>query len=379
MTRPNIPFIDLATQQKRIRDKVDAAVTKVLNHGQYILGPEVTQLEKEMAAFSGVKHAIACSNGTDALTLCLMAKNVGPGDVVVCPSFTFASTAEVVAQLGATPFFVDIDEDSYNLDPAKLKAALSEAKTAGKKVVGVISVDLFGQPADYDAIEPIVRDAGVWLLCDAAQGYGGVYKGRNVGTIGDFTTTSFFPAKPLGCYGDGGAIYTDDDATADLLRSLLFHGKGSDRYDNVRIGMNGRLDTIQAAILIEKLAIFPEEIVSRNAVAERYHNGLSNIVKTPRIAEGSTSVWAQYVVRAPGKDRQAILNHLTAAGVPTAVYYPKPLHQQTAYKNFPQASAGLPVSEAVAQDVFALPMHPYLDEETQRYIIEQVIEAVRAA
>jgi len=378
MTRPSIPFIDLAAQQKRIRGKVDAAVAKVLDHGQYILGPEVTRLEKEMAEFSNVKHAIACSNGTDALTLCLMAKGVGPGDVVICPSFTFASTAEVVAQLGATPFFVDIDEDSYNIDPEKLKAAINEAKSAGDAVKGVIAVDLFGQPADYDAIEPITRDAGLWLLCDAAQGYGGVYKDRKVGNFGDFTTTSFFPAKPLGCYGDGGAIYTNDDETAELLRSLLFHGKGSDRYDNIRIGMNGRLDTMQAAILIEKLAIFSEEITWRNQIADRYANGLSNVVKVPRIADGSTSVWAQYVVRAPGKNRQAILSRLSEQGVPTAVYYPKPLHQQTAYRDFPQASAGLPVSETLAQDVFALPMHPYLDEETQTYIIEQVADAVRA-
>ncbi|MBP0438829.1 DegT/DnrJ/EryC1/StrS family aminotransferase [Tianweitania sediminis] len=379
MTRPAIPFIDLATQQKRIRAKVDAAVARVLDHGQYILGPEVAQLEAEMAAFSGVKHAIACSNGTDALTLCLMARGVGPGDVVLCPSFTFASTAEVVAQLGATPFFVDIEEGSFNLSPASLRAALDHAREIGMKVVGLISVDLFGQPADYDSLEPIVEEAGIWLLCDAAQGYGGVYKNRKVGTIGDFTTTSFFPAKPLGCYGDGGAIYTNDDDTAALLRSLLFHGKGSDRYDNVRIGMNGRLDTIQAAILIEKLALFPEEIVSRNAVADRYENGLSNVLTTPRIAEGSTSVWAQYCVRAPGKNRGAILAKLAEAGVPTAVYYPKPLHQQTAYRDFPTAPNGLPMSEEVAQDIFALPMHPYLDASTQDYIIDQVAEAVRAA
>lgn len=379
MTRPQIAFIDLAAQQKRIREKVDAAVTQILDHGQYIMGPEVGRLEKEMAAFSSVKHAVGCSNGTDALTLCLMAKGVKPGDTVLCPSFTFAATAEVVAQLGATPFFIDIDEASYNMDPEALRTAIREARDGGLNPVGVITVDLFGQPADYDAIEPIVAEAGLWLLCDAAQAYGATYKGRKVGTIGQFTTTSFFPAKPLGCYGDGGAIYTDDDETASVLRSLLFHGKGTDRYDNVRIGMNGRLDTMQAAILLEKLAIFPEEIEARNRIADRYAHGLSNVVTVPRIAEGSISVWAQYVVRAPGKDRQAILAGLSEKGVPTAVYYPKPLHQQTAYVNFPRSSAGLPVSERVAQDVFALPMHPYLEAETQDYIIEQVTDVVGAA
>ncbi|MGI6851460.1 DegT/DnrJ/EryC1/StrS family aminotransferase [Mesorhizobium sp. 1B3] len=367
-----IPFIDLAAQQARIRDRVEAAMRRTLDHGAYIMGPELGELEAKLAEFCGARHAIGCSNGTDAITLVLMAKNVGQGQAVFCPSFTFAATAEVVAFLGATPYFVDIEPDTYNMDPASLKAAIGEAREAGLKPVGVISVDLFGLPADYDAIEPIVEENGLWLLSDAAQGFGGVYKDRKVGTIGVATTTSFFPAKPLGAYGDGGAVFTDDDDLAALIRSLLFHGKGEDRYDNVRIGMNGRLDSLQAGILQEKLAIFPAEIEERNRIAARYSEGFENLLVTPHVPEGSVSVWAQYTVRAPGKNRDAIVAALKDKGVPTAIYYPKPLHQQTAYENFPAAAGGLPVSERVAQEVFSLPMHAYLDQETQDFIIDSV-------
>lgn len=378
MKKP-IPFIDLAAQQARIRDRVEAAMRRTLDHGAYIFGPELGELETKLSEFCGARHSIGCSNGTDALALVLMAKNVRPGQAVFCPSFTFAATAEVIAWLGATPYFVDIEPDTYNMDPASLRAAIVEAKEAGLQPVGVISVDLFGLPADYDEIEPIARDAGLWLLSDAAQGFGGVYKGRKVGTIGIATTTSFFPAKPLGTYGDGGAIFTDDDELAALLRSLLFHGKGEDRYDNVRIGMNGRLDSLQAGILLEKLAIFPGEIEERNRIAARYSEGLKNLLVTPHVPEGSLSVWAQYTLRAPGRDRDAIVSALKERGVPTAVYYPKPLHLQTAYKQFPVVASGLPVSERFAGEVFSLPMHAYLDEETQDFIIDSVRSVLQSA
>lgn len=376
MKKP-IPFIDLAAQQARIRDRVEAAMRRTLDHGAYIMGPEIGELETGLAAFCGARHAVACSNGTDALALVLMAKGVKPGDAVFCPSFTFAATAEVVAWLGATPYFVDIEADTYNMDPASLATAIGEAREAGLTPAGVISVDLFGLPADYDRIEPVAAENGLWLLCDAAQGFGATYKDRKVGTIGMATTTSFFPAKPLGAYGDGGAVFTDDDEMAALLRSLLFHGKGNDRYDNVRIGMNGRLDSLQAGVLLEKLAIFPEEIEARNRIAARYSDGFSNVLVTPHIPDGSTSVWAQYTLRAPGHDRDALTAALKERGVPTAVYYPKPLHQQTAYKEFPVVRGSLPVSERAACEVFSLPMHAYLDEETQDFIIGSVRAALQ--
>lgn len=376
MKKP-IPFIDLAAQQARIRDRVEAAMRRTLDHGAYIMGPEIGELETGLAAFCGARHAVACSNGTDALALVLMAKGVKPGDAVFCPSFTFAATAEVVAWLGATPYFVDIEADTYNMDPASLATAIGEAREAGLTPAGVISVDLFGLPADYDRIEPVAAENGLWLLCDAAQGFGATYKDRKVGTIGMATTTSFFPAKPLGAYGDGGAVFTDDDEMAALLRSLLFHGKGNDRYDNVRIGMNGRLDSLQAGVLLEKLAIFPEEIEARNRIAARYSDGFSNVLVTPHIPDGSTSVWAQYTLRAPGHDRDALTAALKERGVPTAVYYPKPLHQQTAYKEFPVVRGSLPVSERAAGEVFSLPMHAYLDEETQDFIIGSVRAALQ--
>jgi dTDP-4-amino-4,6-dideoxygalactose transaminase len=371
MKKP-IPFIDLAAQQARIRDKVEAAMLRTLDHGGYILGPEVGELEKQLAAFCGARHAIGCSNGTDALSLVLMARNVGPGEAVFCPSFTFAATAEVVALLGATPYFVDIEPDTYNMDPNSLRVAIGEAKDAGLKPAGIIVVDLFGLPADYDRLEPIAAEHGLWLLCDAAQSFGATYKGRKVGTIGMATTTSFFPAKPLGAYGDGGAIFTDDDDLAALLRSLLFHGKGDDRYDNVRIGMNGRLDSLQAGILIEKLAIFPGEIEARNRIARRYSQGFGNLLVAPAMPDDSISVWAQYTLRASGRDRDRIVAALKEKDVPTAIYYPKPLHRQIAYQHFPAVGGVLSVSDHVAREVFSVPMHAYLDEQLQDYIIASV-------
>jgi dTDP-4-amino-4,6-dideoxygalactose transaminase len=370
-----IPFIDLAAQRARLGGAVDEAILRVVNHGAYILGPEVAQLEEELSAFCGAKHAVSCANGTDALAMVLMAKGVRPGDAVFCPSFTFAATAEVVAWLGATPVFVDVREDTFNLDPASLTLAIEAARKLGLRPAAVIPVDLFGQPADYGAIEPICAREGLWMLADAAQSFGASCRGRKVGTISAATSTSFFPAKPLGCYGDGGAIFTDSDELAEVLRSIRVHGQGADKYDNERIGLNGRMDTIQAAVLIEKLKIFPDEIAARERVARRYNDLLRDVATVPEVADGATSVWAQYTLRIPGFDRPAFQATLKSRGVPTAIYYPKPLHRQTAYRHYPTPGNGLPVSERLAAQVISLPMHPYLGEELQ----DRIVEAVRSA
>ncbi len=372
MTDAPIQFIDLAAQRRCLGTALDDAILAVVNHGGYIMGPEIAALEKELASFTGAKHALTCSNGTDAITLVLRARGVGPGDAVICPSFTFASTAEVVAGLGATPIFVDIHEDTFNLDARHLGEAVATARRAGLSPVGVIAVDLFGQPADYDAIEPFCAAEGLWLIADSAQSFGAVYKGRKVGTIGLATTTSFFPAKPLGCYGDGGAIFTDDDELAAIIRSLRVHGQGSDKYDNIRIGINGRLDTMQAAILLQKLTIFPDEIVARNRVASRYNEAFEDVAIVPRVAEGLQSVWAQYTLRLQDFDRAAFQAGLKEAGIPTAVYYPKPLHRQTAYRHFPIAGGNLPATDRIIEQVVSLPMHPYLDTAVQDRIVTEV-------
>jgi dTDP-4-amino-4,6-dideoxygalactose transaminase len=374
-----IPFIDVAAQRQRLRKAIDTAVGRVLDHCQFINGPEVTQLEAGLAAFCGAKHVIACSSGTDALLMVLMAKGVGKGDAVLCPSFTFCATGEVVALTGATPVFVDVDETTFNMDAASLKRGIASARRLGLKPVAVMPVDLFGQSADHDAIGAVAEAEGLFVLDDAAQGFGASYKGRRLGTVGLATGTSFFPAKPLGCFGDGGAIFTDDADLAATLRSVRVHGQGSDKYDNVRIGLTARLDTIQAAILIEKLKIFEDEIVARNEVAERYTRGLGNVVTTPRLAAGCTSVWAQYTIRLPqGVDRDGFAAALKAQGVPTAIYYPKSTHQQTAYRAFPVADGGLSVSERLSSEVISLPIHAYLDEPTQARIIQAVRGALSA-
>jgi dTDP-4-amino-4,6-dideoxygalactose transaminase len=377
MTSP-LPFIDLGAQRRRLGARVDAAVVAVMDHGSYILGPEVRQLEAELAAFCGATHVVSCANGTDAIAMVLMARGLKPGQAVLCPAFTFAATAEVVAWFGATPVFVDIDEATFNLDVASLAAGLKKARAQGLETVGVIAVDLFGQPADYDAIEPFCTREGLWLLCDAAQSFGASYKGRRLGTIGLATTTSFFPAKPLGCYGDGGAIFTEDGELAAVLRSIRMHGEGADKYDNVRIGINGRLDTMQAAVLLAKLEIFPDEIEARDRIARRYNALLQDVAIVPEVAEGSSSVWAQYTLRIPGFDRPAFQAALKAVGIPTAVYYPKPLHRQIAYRHYPVAGNGLPVSDRLAGEVVSLPMHPYLDESVQDRIVAAAKEALRA-
>ncbi|MBN8942091.1 MAG: DegT/DnrJ/EryC1/StrS family aminotransferase [Rhizobiales bacterium] len=371
-----IPFIDLGAQRRRLGADIDEAILKVVNHGGYIMGPEVFALEKALAEFCGCKEVVSCANGTDALALVLMAKGVGAGDAVLCPAFTFAATAEVVAWVGATPVFLDVHADTFNIDANSLAMGVKRARELGLNPVGFIPVDLFGQPADYDALEPLCAEHGLWILSDAAQSFGATYKSRKIGTIGIATTTSFFPAKPLGCYGDGGAVFTDDAELAAIMRSLRVHGQNNDdKYDNQRVGMNGRLDTIQAAVLLEKLKIFQDEIEARNRIAARYGQALSDIVDVPVVLEGLTSTWAQYTIKLRGADRAEFAARLKAQGVPTSIYYPKPLNQQGAYKHYPVAGNGLPVSDRLAGEVISLPMHPYLDIEVQ----DRIIASVRAA
>ncbi|WP_315919351.1 DegT/DnrJ/EryC1/StrS family aminotransferase [Mesorhizobium sp. SP-1A] len=369
-----IAFIDLAAQQARIRARLDSAIGEVLNQGRYIMGPQVAEFERQLAAFCGATHCLSCANGTDALQLALMALGVKAGDAVFVPAFTFASTAEVVPFLNATPVFVDCLPDTFNMDPESLKRAIVHAKSLGLNPACVIPVDLFGLPADYDSLVPIARENGMKVIGDSAQGFGAGYKGRITGAICDITTTSFFPAKPLGCYGDGGALFTDSDELKALIDSFRVHGKGSHKYQNERVGMNSRLDTLQAAILIEKLAIYADEIERRQAVAARYDAGLSNRFNTPYVPDGLKSVWAQYTLKTDSEAaRDALRARAKDAGVPTEVYYPVPLHRQNAYKEFPVDPAGLPVSEDMSSRVVSLPMHPYLEREAQDRIIAAVI------
>jgi dTDP-4-amino-4,6-dideoxygalactose transaminase len=371
-----VPFIDIGAQRRRLGKSIDEAVGRVLTHCQFVNGPEVAALEKALAEFCGARHVVACASGTDALLMVLMAEGIGRGDAVLCPSFTFCATAEAVALTGATPVLVDVDEATFNISAASLKVGIATAKKHGLMPRAVIPVDLFGQCADHDAIAAVAEAENLFVLDDAAQGFGASYKGRRLGTFGHATATSFFPAKPLGCYGDGGAIFTDDADLAERLRSIRVHGQGTDKYDNVRLGLTARLDTMQAAVLIEKLKIFDDEIAARNEVAERYARGLGNVVTVPRLAPGCSSVWAQYTIRLPeGVDRDGFAAALKAKGVPTAVYYPKSIHQQSAYRDFPVADGGLPVSEKLSSDVISLPMHAYLDAPAQ----ERVIAAVRSA
>ncbi|MGA2313279.1 MAG: DegT/DnrJ/EryC1/StrS family aminotransferase [Xanthobacteraceae bacterium] len=370
-----IPFIDVAAQRCRLGRAIDDAIARVLTHCQFIQGPEVRALEAALATFCGARHAIACSSGTDALRLVLMAWGIKPGDAVIVPAFTFCATAEVVALAGATPVMADVDAETFNLDPASCERAVATAKRLGLTPRAVIPVDLFGLPADHDAMATIAAAHGLRVLDDAAQAFGAIYKGRKLGALATASATSFFPAKPLGCYGDGGAVFTDDDELAARVKSLRVHGEGADKYDAARIGITGRLDTIQAAILLEKLKIFPEEIVARNTVARRYASGLAGVATVPRVGNESTSVWAQYTIRlAPGR-RDAVAAALKAQGIPTAIYYAKPLHRQAAYRGFPVADGGAPVSERLAGEVISLPMHAYLDQPVQ----DRIIAAVRCA
>ena len=385
-----IPFIDLKAQFNLLEPKIRQRLDAVLAHGKFIMGPEVAELEKRLAAFAGVKHAITCASGTDALLMPLMAWGIGPGDAVFTTPFTFIATAEVIALLGATPVFVDIDPVSYNIDPVKLALAVAAVKDQNPSIHplpkaaldrkltprAVIPVDLFGLPADYDAIMALGAEHGLVVLEDAAQSFGGRYKGRMAGSLGHCGATSFFPAKPLGCFGDGGAVLTDDDALADLLVSIRVHGKGSDKYDNVRVGLNGRLDTMQAAILLAKIDVFAAELDARDAVAARYAAGLAKAsdLIVPSVPNGWRSAWAQYTLGTPRRD--AAMAALRQAEIPTMVYYPKPLHVQTAFAGLGYAAADFPESMAASSRVMSLPMHPYLDAATQDRIIDAVCKAV---
>jgi dTDP-4-amino-4,6-dideoxygalactose transaminase len=377
-----IAFIDLAAQQRRIRPQIEEAIQRVLDHGAYVMGPEVRAFEEKLAEFCGAERALSCANGTDAIALPLMAWGVGPGDAVFCPSFTFAATPEVVPWTGAEPVFVDILQDTYNLDPAKLEAAIIAIKAEGRLTPKVIiAVDLFGQPADYPAIAAIAKRHGLKLISDSAQGFGCTLGGQHPIAWADVVTTSFFPAKPLGAYGDGGAVLTNDDALWDLMDSLRVHGKAvaddlkgrtfdhDPKYLNMRIGMNSRLDTMQAAILLEKLKVFPQEIEARQAAADRYAEGLEGAVKVPSVIAGGRSVWAQYTIE--HEDPDALGAHLKTHGTPTARYYPIPMHLQVPYSHYPQPF-GLPVTEAAAQRVISLPMHADLDEITQARVNETI-------
>ncbi len=370
-----IPFIDVVAQRRRLGSAIDDAVARVLTHCQFVNGPEVRAFEADLAAFCGARHAIGCASGTDALLLVLMAWGIGRGDAVICPSFTYHATAEMVALLGATPIIADVAPETFNLDPASCERGVETAKRHGLKPRAIIPVDLFGLPADHDAINAIASAHGLLVLDDAAQAFGATYKGGKLGALTTATATSFFPAKPLGCYGDGGAVFTDDDALAARIKSIRLHGEGVDRSEAARIGITGRLDTIQAAVLIEKLKIFPEEIAARNRVAARYSDALADVAIVPRTGNHASSVWAQYTIRlAPGR-RDALAATLKAQGIPTAIYYTKPLHRQPAYRDFPLADGGVPVSERLSTEVISLPMHAYLEEPVQ----DRIIAAVRSA
>jgi len=366
-------FIDLVTQQDRIRPNLEEAIKKVLDHGQYVMGPEVKELEADLKKFSGSKFALTCANGTDALTLALMAWNIGPGDAVFVPAFTYVATAEAPAQLGATPFFVDVNEHDFNINIESLKQAIVDAKNLNLRPSVIISVDLFGYPSDFDLIKKISLDENIKLLIDGAQSFGGEYKNKRVGSMGDITTTSFFPAKPLGCYGDGGAIFTDDDELADKIDSIRLHGKGNQKYDNIRIGLNSRLDTLQAAILIEKLKIFPEELQLRAKISDTYSSKLENLnyLKVPKLQDHIKSAWAQYTLIV--QNRNEIMAKLQSKDIPSVIYYPKTLDTQDGYKKFPSVSSGLDVSHHLMDSVMSLPMHPYLSEEKIEEITQVII------
>ena len=359
-------FIDLQAQYRKIKPQVQARINTVLEHGKYILGPECDELEQRLAAYTGRKHCISCANGTDALLMALMALDTGPGDAVFTTTFTFIATAEVIALTGATPVFVDIDEQTYNIDPKKLHEAVMRVEKDGRLALkAIIPVDLFGLCAPYDNIAEIASEFGLNVIEDAAQSFGAACNNEKACCFGDIACTSFFPAKPLGCYGDGGAIFTDDNDRAETLRSIRVHGKGSDKYDNIRIGINGRLDTLQAAILLAKLDIFDEELAAKNKVAQHYSETLKDVVKVPVIPDGSSSAWAQYSVMSDKRD--AVCAALKVKGIPTAIYYPKPLHLQTAFKDLGYSEGDFEAAERVSKEIFSLPMHAYLrDEEIQR-------------
>ena len=381
-----IPFIDLEAQQKRIRADIDTRMAKVLDHGKYIMGPEVYELEDRLSEYLGIKHTVTCSSGTDALLMILMANNIGPGDAVFVPPFTFMASAEVISFIGATPVFVDVDPNTCNMDPGSLEKAIEAVVTHSDsnypvprtetKLVPkcVIPVDLFGLPADYEKINTIAEKYNLFVLEDAAQSFGATCKNKKACTLGHAGATSFFPAKPLGCYGDGGAVFTEDDKLAEKLKSIRVHGKGGDKYDNIRIGINGRLDTIQAAVLLSKLDIFDQEVKNRNRIASSYSEKLKDHFEVQIIPEGCTSVWAQYSVRHP--DKRQLMNHLNQNDIPTAVYYPKPLHTQTAFSYLGYKPEDFPNALELSKNIFSLPMHPYLEEEQIAIICNVLIDGL---
>ncbi|MCM2283299.1 MAG: DegT/DnrJ/EryC1/StrS family aminotransferase [Desulfobacula sp.] len=382
-----VQFIDLEAQQKRIYPQLEQRIKAVLSHGKYIMGPEVFELEQQLSEFIGAKHTITCASGTDALLMGLMAKGIGPGDAVFTTPFTFIATAETITLLGATPVFVDIELETFNMDPVKLEQAIEALLNMDRskhplpgaeymsisplKPKGIIGVDLFGLPANYSKINRIAQKYNMFVIEDAAQSFGASLDNHRACNLAEISATSFFPAKPLGCYGDGGAVFTNDDYLADKLRSIRIHGKGNDKYDNVRIGINGRLDTLQAAILLEKLRIFPDEIDQRNYVAQMYSEHLSGIVKTPFTPKGYSSVWAQYSILS--ENRGNLQKRLEENGIPTAIYYPKPLHLQTAYSFLKYENEDFPVSEYCSNHIFSLPMHPYLTDD-QIFKITKIIK-----
>lgn len=334
------------------------------------MGPEVYELEQRLSSFCGARHTLTCSNGTDAPAIVLMAKNVGPGDAIFVPSFTFAATAEVVAWMGATVLFIDVRQDTFTMDPESLKKGILKAKELGLRPCGIIPVDLYGQAADYDEISAIADKEGLWIIADAAQSFGGTYKGRKIGTLAETTVTSFYPAKPLGGYGDAGAVFTQNSDLLPILQSIRVHGQGSHQYENVRIGMTGRCDTLQAAILLEKLTIFPEELSLRQKVADRYAEGLADVTVTPYVQPNCQSAWAQYTIKVDQEKRKEMMEELKKEGVPTMIHYPLPLHHQQAYSCYPCATDKLPASEGLAHCVLSLPMHAYLETDIQERIIK---------
>jgi dTDP-4-amino-4,6-dideoxygalactose transaminase len=374
MVTKEISFTDLEAQQAIIRDKVNLALQKVLAHGQYILGPEVHELESALEKFCGAKYAISCANGTDALVLALMSQNLGADDCVFVPTFTFTATASSVANVGGRIVFVDVDQDTFNLDSKSLLAGIKKVQAAGMRPRGMIPVDLFGQPADYDVLLDIARQHDMFVIADAAQSFGASYRSKKVGAFGHVTTTSFYPAKPLGCYGDGGCVFTDDEQLSSLLDSLRMYGKGESKYDTVRVGINSRLDTMQAAILLEKLKVFPQELDKRQQIARRYDEVLKDFVHVPVIKEGVVSSWSQYTIKLKDqKERDSVQAKLKAYGIPTVVYYHKPIHRQVAYQHCLKASDELSNADHLASTVLSLPMSPYLDFSDE--YVEQLLSA----
>jgi dTDP-4-amino-4,6-dideoxygalactose transaminase len=371
-----VPLLDLDTQRRRLEPALAAAIARVFDHGRFIQGPEVRELETRLAHFCGARRAVTTASGAAALQLVLMARGIGPGDAVLCPAFTFCATAEAAALTGATPVFVDVDRDTFNMDAGSLARGAETARRLGLRVRAVVPVDLFGHPADYDALAAVAGEARAFVLADGAQSFGAARRGRRVGTLAPATAVSFYPSKPLGCYGDGGAVITDDDALAETIASLREHGRGAHACDHVRIGLTARLDTLQAAVLLIRLDAFPAEIAARNRIARRYTGALADVVAVPVVSPDVEPVWALYTLRVDGGHRDRVAAALRAEGIDTAIHYPRPLHRQPAYRHFPVADGGAPVAERLADEVLSLPLYPDLSEADQARVIDAVRRAV---